>query len=213
MRRAYDRIVAHGATAISTTPQRLPDWNPTAGGIEAYYFRDPDGHPLELIHFPPDKGDARWHRGSERLFLGIDHTAIVVADTEKSLAFYRDLLGMTVVARGENFGPEQEHLNGVPGSRVRITTLAAESGLKVELLDYVAPADGRPIPADERTNDLSHWETSIRVSDVDAAFDAVRGAGREIVSRGIANVRSRSGPARGFLARDPDAHVLRFVGA
>jgi catechol 2,3-dioxygenase-like lactoylglutathione lyase family enzyme len=211
MARAYERVVAHGAGAISAAPQRLPDWNPSAGGIEVYYFRDPDGHPLELIHFPPDKGAARWHRASGRLFLGVDHTSIVVGDTDASLAFYRDLLGMTVVGRSENFGVEQERLNGVPGSRVRITTLAAESGLRVELLQYVTPTDGRPMPADERANDVMHWETAVRVSDVGAALDAIRRAGHEIISRDVTDVRSRLGPSRGFLARDPDGHVLRFV--
>ncbi|MFN2565660.1 MAG: VOC family protein [Gemmatimonadaceae bacterium] len=212
MEQAYARLVAHGATAISVAPQRLPDWNPVAGGIEAFYFRDPDGHPLELIHFPPDKGHPRWHRASGRLFLGIDHTAIVAGDTDASLALYRDLLGMTVLGRSQNFGPEQERLNGVPGSRVRIICLAAESGPKVELLQYVSPTGGRPFPVHERANDLVHWETTVRVSDIDAAFDAIRRAGCSIISRAISDTRSRLGPARGFLARDPDGHVLRFVG-
>jgi catechol 2,3-dioxygenase-like lactoylglutathione lyase family enzyme len=210
---ACDRLTAHGVSAISSAPQRLPGWNAAAAGIEAYYFRDPDGHPLELIHFPPDKGDARWHRAPGRLFLGIDHTSIVAHDTDASLDFYRDLLGMRVVGRSENFGPEQERLNGVPGCRVRITTLAAESGPKVELLHYLSPTGGRPMPADERANDLVHWETAVRVSDIDAAFAAIRRAGCEIISRDVADVRSRLGPARGFLARDPDGHVLRFVGS
>jgi catechol 2,3-dioxygenase-like lactoylglutathione lyase family enzyme len=213
MDRAYDRLVAHGVSSISVAPQRLPSWNAAAGGIGAYYFRDPDGHPLELIYFPPDKGEARWHRASGRLFLGIDHTSIVVCDTDASLAIYRDLLGMRVVNRSENFGPEQERLNGVPGCRVRITTLAPESGLKVEFLHYLTPTDGRPTPADERANDLVHWETSVRVSDIDAALAAIRRAGCEIISRSIADVRSRLGPTRGFLARDPDGHTLRFVGS
>jgi catechol 2,3-dioxygenase-like lactoylglutathione lyase family enzyme len=213
MGRAYDRLVAHGASAISVAPQRLPDWNPAAGGIEAYYFRDPDGHPLELIQFPPDKGAARWHRSSNRLFLGLDHTSIVVRDTDTSLAYYRDVLGMKVIGRTENFGPEQERLNGVPGCRVRITTLAAESGLKIELLHYVTPTDGRAIDAGGRANDIVHWETTVRVSDVTAAADAVRRAGCTIISHDISDVRSRIGPARGFLSRDPDGHVLRFVGS
>jgi len=211
MDRAYARLAAWGATPISVAPQRLPDWNPAAGEIEAFYFRDPDGHPLELIHFPPDKGESRWQRASDRLFLGIDHTSIVVGDTKASLAFYCDLLGMAVVGRSENFGPEQERLSGVNGCRVRITTLAAESGLKVELLHYLAPTDGRPMPADERANDLVHWETAVRVGDVDAAFDVLRRRGFEIISRDVTNARSRLGPARGFLARDPDGHVLRVV--
>jgi catechol 2,3-dioxygenase-like lactoylglutathione lyase family enzyme len=209
---AYDRLTAHGVSAISAAPQRLPGWNAAAAGIEAYYFRDPDGHPLELIRFPPDKGDARWHRTAGRLFLGIDHTSIVAGDTDASLGFYRDLLGMRVVGRSENFGPQQERLNGVPGCRVRITTLATESGPRLELLHYLSPPGGRAMPADERANDLVHWETVVRVSDIGVAFGAIRRSGCEIISRDVADVRSRLGPARAFLARDADGHVLRFVG-
>jgi len=51
---------------------------------------------LEILEFPPDKGSAKWHRPTGNLFLGIDHTAIVVSDTDASLRFYRDLLGMCV---------------------------------------------------------------------------------------------------------------------
>ena len=82
---AYARLRQQQGRARLAGPQRLPDWNPNAGGIRAFYFRDPDGHPLEILQFPPDKGDAKWHAPSRRLFLGIDHTAIVVADTEASL--------------------------------------------------------------------------------------------------------------------------------
>jgi catechol 2,3-dioxygenase-like lactoylglutathione lyase family enzyme len=76
---AYERLRAARVAHVSPAPQRLPDWNPNAGGIRAFYFRDPDGHPLELIWFPPGKGDPRWQEPGEALFLGIDHTAIASA--------------------------------------------------------------------------------------------------------------------------------------
>jgi catechol 2,3-dioxygenase-like lactoylglutathione lyase family enzyme len=57
------------------------------------------------------------------LFLGIDHTAIVVWDTEASVKFYRDLLGLHVAGESENYGTEQEHLNNVFGAHLRITAL------------------------------------------------------------------------------------------
>ena len=63
----------------SSGPQRLPDWNKNAGGIKAFYFKDPDEHPVEILQFPEGKGDPKWQRASDRLFLGIDHTAIVVS--------------------------------------------------------------------------------------------------------------------------------------
>ena len=58
--KAYAAVRRAGAMPISRQPQLLPAWNPNAGGISAVYFRDPDGHPLELIQFPPDKGEPRW---------------------------------------------------------------------------------------------------------------------------------------------------------
>jgi catechol 2,3-dioxygenase-like lactoylglutathione lyase family enzyme len=72
-----------------------------AGGIRALYFRDPDGHPLEVLWFPQDKGNAKWHVPTDKLFLGIDHTAIVISNTEASLKFYRDRLGMEVAGESE----------------------------------------------------------------------------------------------------------------
>src|SRR5207249_11847147 len=89
--------------------------NPNAGGIRAFYFRDPDDHPLEILQFPAGKGDPKWQRAEGRLFLGIDHTAIVVASTDASLRFYRDLLGLRIAGTSLNYGPEQERLNNEIG--------------------------------------------------------------------------------------------------
>jgi catechol 2,3-dioxygenase-like lactoylglutathione lyase family enzyme len=177
-------LLRHGARPVSPAPQRLPDWNPAAGGIKAFYFRDPDGHPLELIEFPADKGDARWRRASEGIFLGIDHTAIVVRDTATSLRFYRDALGLRVAGESLNWGPEQERLNDVPGARLRITALRAPAGPGVELLEYLEPRTGRPAPPDTAVNDLVHWHTTVLVD----------------------------GTARERLVRDPDQHVVRLIG-
>src|SRR6516162_9943612 len=129
MNEAYKHLRKHKVEHASSGPQRLPDWNKKAGGIKAFYFKDPDGHHLEVLQFPRDKGDARWHKKTDRLFLGIDHTALVVADTAASLGFYRDCLGLKVVGESENQGTEQEHLNNVFGARLRITTLRAPKGL------------------------------------------------------------------------------------
>src|ERR1043166_279578 len=129
MDRAYQQLRAHKVQHTSTGPQRIPDWNKAAVGIRAFYFKDPDGHNLELIYFPTGKGNPKWQQTSGNLFLGIDHTAIVVTETERSLQFYRDLLGIKVAGESENYGTEQEHLNNVFGSRVRITGLRAPAGL------------------------------------------------------------------------------------
>ena len=186
---AYAGLRRHKVRHVSEGPQTLPAWNTGAAGIRAFYFLDPDGHVLEVLQFPPEKGDRKWRRATERLFLGIDHTAIVVSDTDRSLAFYCDRLGMKVVGEGENYGSEQERLNGVFPARLRITTLAAESGPRIEFLEYLAPSNGRPKPAGTRPNDLIQWQTRLRVT-------------RE------GGAASKGSPQ--FLA-DPDGHLLRLT--
>jgi catechol 2,3-dioxygenase-like lactoylglutathione lyase family enzyme len=209
MNRAYVRLREHGVAQASTSPQRLPDWNPNAGGISAYYFRDPDGHFLEILSFPPDKGSPDWQR-KDALFLGIDHTAIVVGDTERALAFYRDALGLKVAGGAENHGEEQEHLNNVFGVRLRITTLRAPSGPGIELLEYLAPRDGRPTPLDLKANDLAHWQTTIASGNVQALLSHQHGGG--LVSPDVVRVDAPAlGFARGLLMRDPDGHAVRVV--
>jgi len=211
MEQAYLWLRRHRVQHVSPGPQQLPDWNPNAAGIRAFYFRDPDGHALEILQFPPDKGQPRWHRPSDRVFLGIDHTAIVVGDTEASLRYYRDTLGMAVVGGSENHGPEQERLNNVFGARLRITTLRAAAGPAVELLEYLTPRDGRPYPGDARANDLVHWQTIVTTPSSEAIYQALRAGRHALVSpRVVALPDGPLGFREAFLARDPDGHALQF---
>src|SRR5215471_18091905 len=212
MERAYGWLRQHKVEHASTGPQRLPAWNTKAAGIQAFYFKDPDGHPLEILQFPRDKGDPKWHRPMEKLVLGIDHTAIVVRNTEDSLKFYRDVLGLTVVGESENYGPEQEHLNHVFGARLRITTLRAAAGPAIECLEYLAPRDGRPFPADARANDLVHWQTTLIARDLESTAHQVRAGTFSLVSPGIVTLAaSQLGFTQGILVRDPDGHVMQLI--
>jgi catechol 2,3-dioxygenase-like lactoylglutathione lyase family enzyme len=211
MEKAYARLREHKVRHASTGPQRLPDWNKDAGGIEAFYFKDPDGHALEILEFPPDKGSPKW-RKKDRLFLGIDHTAIVVGDTEASLRLYRDLLGLRVAGGAENYGTEQEHLNNVFGARLRITALKAGEGPGIEFLEYLAPRDGRPAPADLRANDLAHWQTTLVADEVEGAVRPLLAARVLFVSPGAIALREGAlGFLKGLMFRDPDGHALRVV--
>jgi catechol 2,3-dioxygenase-like lactoylglutathione lyase family enzyme len=210
MDRAYQRLREHKVEHASSGPQLLPKTIPNAAGIRAFYFKDPDGHPLEILQFPPDKGAAKWHARTDRLFLGIDHTAIVVADTERSLRFYRDTLGFTVAGESENSGTEQEHLNNVFGARLRITALRAPSGPGIELLEYLAPRDGRPVPSDLRANDLAHWQTRLVTADASKVSEALRD--RPLISPGPVEISGRElGFRRGVSVADPDGHVMQLA--
>jgi catechol 2,3-dioxygenase-like lactoylglutathione lyase family enzyme len=208
MDKAYARLLEHKVTHVSTAPQTLPEWNKDAGGIKAFYFRDPEDHVLEIIWFPTGKGDSRWqkHTGSETgalLFLGIDHTAIVVSDTDRSLAFYRDVLGFHVAGGAHNYGTEQEHLNQVFGARLRITALKAERGPGIEFLEYIAPSGGRDLPTNSKANDLAFWNTQLVVDEVPTQVSASRATRVKFVSKLMNN-------SSGVIVRDPDGHALQL---
>jgi catechol 2,3-dioxygenase-like lactoylglutathione lyase family enzyme len=212
MDRAYQWLRQHKVEHASSGPQRLPDWNPNAGGIRAFYFKDPDGHPLEILQFPPGKGDLKWHQHSDRLFLGIDHTAIVVRDTEATLKFYRDTLGLKVVGESENYGTEQEHLNNVFGARLRIATLRAASGPGIELLEYLTPRDGRPMPDDVRSNDLIHWQTTLVTRGIAGVAQRLRAGKFALASPGVvALAEGQLGFSKGLLVRNPDGHAMQVI--
>jgi len=223
MDKAYARLLEHKVSHVSTSPQTLPDWNKDAGGIKAFYFRDPEEHVLEIIWFPPGKGNPKWQQraagilpaGLDRsgtaggthgstLFLGIDHTAIVVSDTDKSLAFYRDQLGFRVAGGAHNYGTEQEHLNQVFGARLRITALKAARGPGIEFLEYIAPPGGRDLPADAKANDLVFWNTQLTLDDCARALKAHRAGGTTFVSKPDASAGAQ-------IIRDPDGHALQLI--
>jgi catechol 2,3-dioxygenase-like lactoylglutathione lyase family enzyme len=212
MDRAYAWLREHKVQHASPGPQLLPAWNKNAGGIRAFYFRDPDGHALEVLWFPPDKGAAKWHTTTGRLFLGIDHTAIVITETEASLRFYRDRLGMQVAGESENYGPEQERLNNVFGARLHITALRAAFGPGIEFLEYLAPRDGRPYPPEEKANDLIHWQTRFLGISVDEATQTLRNNRSAFVSTGAVELPDgKAGFRKAVTVRDPDGHAVQIV--
>ncbi len=113
-----------------------------AGGVTACKFLDPDGHPLELISFPPNAGNPKWHRIIEGgPNLGIDHSAMSVSDINKSISFYVDSLGFRITSRHLNEGQEQARLDGVNESVVDVVALGPpiQSTPHLELLGYRVP--------------------------------------------------------------------------
>jgi catechol 2,3-dioxygenase-like lactoylglutathione lyase family enzyme len=210
MRAAYARLAAQpGWTPISTAgPQRLPD---SSGGVTAFKFRDPEGHPLELLEFPPHRTPAVWRepRGGDP-YLGIDHSAIVVADTATSVAFY-GALGFRVSGSSLNRGAEQERLDGLPGAEVEVTGLEAGVGdvPHLELLRYRAPPNGRFARTEAHGNDVA--ATRLVLAAQPAARPERPIAGPDALSSPERFAPAASGRCTAPL-RDPDGHRLILVG-
>ena len=155
-------------------PQALPA---SSGGVTAWKFRDPDGHPLELIFFPDGPPAERW-RAAPGLFLGIDHSAITVTDLDAALAFLTGPLGLRVAQRGLNQGAEQGRLDGVDDPEVDVIALeppAAEP--HVEVLHYRRPAARRPSPSVFGPGDTATTRFVFAVADTDNLLRVLREAG------------------------------------
>ena len=213
MDRAYTHLSSFPIEPISVSPQTIPPENEASGGVRAFKFKDPDGHDLELIWFPPDKGQDKWHQNSHRLFLGIDHSAIAISNTEQSLHFYRDLLGMQIDSRSLNWGVSQSRLDNLPGAKVKITGLRPiQNGVGIELLDYILPGKGRTMPSDWKSCDIAHMQIELVVNDIEQLVDNLRQNGVQFVSSQIVQFTDNSFPYRqGCLIKDPDRHSILLI--
>jgi catechol 2,3-dioxygenase-like lactoylglutathione lyase family enzyme len=195
---AYSRLRSSaGWQPISTEgPETLP---PSSGGVRAFKFRDPDGHPLELLWFPARHGNPKWQErtraaASDEPFLGIDHTALSVSSTRRSLAFYRSL-GLSIAEETVNSGPAQSRLDDLGAAHVRVTGLrpAGLAGPGLELLAYRPPGRARENPS---ISELSMQWTTLSAIAPGAAATNVRGRTPALLKKASA-------------VSDPDGH--RFV--
>lgn len=192
---AYQRLCAReGWSAISIGgPERLP---PSSGGVVAFKFRDPEGHPLELLERP----------ASGHGVAGIDHSAIVVGDTERSLEVYKRGLGFSVRATSLNRGAEQQRLDGVAAPVVEVTGLRLPKAPlpHLELLCYREPRRDRA-RLDLRSHDIAAMRIELEVPDIAATGAALAAAGCEPVSPPAVDL---GGGRAAALLRDPDGHHL-----
>ena len=193
MEAAYHCLLGQQPTPISVGgPQQLP---PSSGSVIAFKFRDPDGHPLELSFIPGEASP----EASAPLFEAIDHTALAVANLEKSLAFWVGLLGFRETGRSLNQGPTQWRLDELTGALAEIVVLhAPRGGPHLELLHYRKPTSER---------------SARRFAPEDIAATRVRlcAAPGFAASAALAQWEVRAGSAEPLLLlADPDDHLVEL---
>lgn len=208
MDKAFEQVKKFNVEYVSTAPQTLPVSNIAAAGIRAFYFHDVDEHNLELIWFPPGKGDPKWQTANNKIFLGIDHTAIGVSNSGNSQKFYQDIMGIERKGESWNSGTEQEHLNNVEGARLHITGFRAAAGPGVEFLQYLQPGPGKKYPADSRADDIWFWQTILITDDAEALYNKLQTSGYAFVSRELVHLHGNGVYARSFIVKDPDGHAV-----
>lgn len=107
----------------------------------------------------------------------IRHTGIVVSDMARSLAFYRDLLGMEVWADFKDDSPLVQDAVGVPGAHIWMIKLKARDGGSIELLQYLSHP--RQVPPPSSACDVGCNHVALQVDDLDAVHQRLTEAGIE----------------------------------
>ena len=213
---AYKILQDNNVRQISSHPITIPASNPGAAGIKAIKFHDPERHPLELIFFPAGKGNAAWQRPSDKLFRGIDHSAMTVPSTEKGVTFYRDLLGLNVGVTTLNSGTTQDVLDGLLNDTCLVTAMMPPSAPPhVEFLEYKTPPGGRLMPAESKANDLWNWQVTLVSNNIQALAGRLRQAGAQFISSSVVAIPQEAQGKLGFkkalMIRDPNGHAVRLV--
>jgi catechol 2,3-dioxygenase-like lactoylglutathione lyase family enzyme len=183
MRQAYERV-REAAPISDGGPEHLPV---SAGGVDAYKFRDPDGHPLELLRFPDEARPISWqHRTAApgQIGAGIDHSAMSVADADASVAFYCGL-GLEPGERTLNHGPKQHYLDNLRDVQVSVVPMQPRVATPhVELLGYQVPRGAAGLKL--RANDIAatrivwHGTRTALLRDPDGHFQQIASPGQDV---------------------------------
>ena len=139
--------------------------------------------------------------------LSTGHTGITVSDLDRSIRFYRDLLGCEVSTPVRAEGPFFEAVTGVPGCQIDVA-FARVAGHVIELLCYRNP---RSRASTLRACDPGFMHVCLKVADLDRVVNVIRGAGFEPVGP---VQKAEGGPVNGLkvvYVRDPDGVVLELI--
>lgn len=139
---------------------------------------------------------------------GVDHVSVTTSDIERSLAFYRDLLGLTVTDRDELHDPELALVTGVPGAKARYAELDLGDGRVMELLEYLSPG----APLSQSVNSPGSGHLAFTVDDIDAFHARFVQAGVTVRSTPV-TIRE-PGPwfgVRVIYSVDPDGVTIELV--
>ena len=141
--------------------------------------------------------------------IAADHTGITVSNLDKSLAFWRDVLGFELSHRAHHTGDLASEVTGVAGAEISLAVLKGH-GHKIELLEYHAPAD-RKQNVDLRPCDVGSVHVALMIDNLDAVLSAIAASGWRAAGK---PQTLKSGPNAGkrvVYIRDPDGTTIEFM--
>jgi len=142
--------------------------------------------------------------------LRTDHTGITVSSLERSVAFWRDVLGFDFSHTAHQTGEVAQEITGVAGAEIKLAVLKGPGGHKIELLEYLAPPD-RKRQTDRRPCDVGHVHVALIVNDLEAILQKIAASGWKAAGQ---PQTLKSGPNAGkrvVYVRDPDGTTIEFM--
>ena len=141
--------------------------------------------------------------------IAADHTGITVSNLERSLAFWRDILGFEFSHESHQTGERVEQITGVKGAELKLAVLKTPTGHKIELLEYFATADRKRV--DLRPCDVGHVHVALIVDDLDAVLERVAASGWKAAGKPQALTSGPNAGKRVVYVFDPDGTTIEFM--
>ena|ERR1700741_4050214 len=141
--------------------------------------------------------------------ISADHTGITVSNLERSLTFWRDVLGFELSHTAHQTGELARQITGVGGSEIKLAVVKTPSGHKIELLEYLAPADRKH--ADIRPCDIGHAHVALLVDSLDAILEEIAASGWKAAGKPQTLKTGPNAGKRVVYVRDPDGTTIEFM--
>jgi catechol 2,3-dioxygenase-like lactoylglutathione lyase family enzyme len=141
--------------------------------------------------------------------LSADHTGITVSNLERSLAFWRDVLGFELSHTTHQTGEMAKEITGVNGAEIKLAVLKTPGSHKIELLEYLAPLDRKHL--DLRPCDVGHVHVALIVDDLDAVLERITASGWKASGKPQTLKAGPNAGKRVVYVRDPDGTTIEFM--
>jgi glyoxylase I family protein len=142
--------------------------------------------------------------------IAADHTGITVSNLERSVAFWRDVLGFEFSHRAEQSGEMAEQITGVNGAELKLAVVKAPNGHKIELLEYLAP-DDRNKDADLQPCDVGHVHIAFTVENLEPLLQKIAASGWKAAGTPQTLNYGPNAGKRVIYVRDPDGTTVEFM--
>ena len=139
-----------------------------------------------------------------------DHTGITVSNLERSLAFWRDVLGFEFSHTADQKGEMAEQITGVKGAELKLAVVKSPTGHKIELLEYLAPAH-RKQRAERRPCDVGHVHIALTVENLKALLEKIAASGWKAAGKPQMLTAGPNAGKRVIYVRDPDGTTIEFM--